>query len=810
MRFKTKVKKQQLGRNQITWWPPQSRYWIAIGTLAACATTGSKFTGIAYAQPAQSAASRVASPTLNTRHFDIPAGPLNEVLDVFRDASGLQVLLPLESIGQVQSPGVSGVYTSEQALRNLLMGTNVSYRFAEPSTVTLEMSQVRETVVVTDRAPLTSVKYTEPLRDLPQTISVIPQSVIKEQGATTLSEVLRNVPGLTIAAGEGGAPAGDNLTLRGFSARNDVFVDGVRDLGPQSRDPFNLEQVEVIKGPQSAYTGRGSTGGSINLVSKQPNLNRYIGGSVMLGNASMQRLTGDINAPLEKLGLGERTAFRMNLLYHDAEVPGRDVTESHRTGLAPSILFGSGTPTRLTLNYFRMRQDNLPDYGIPWVPASNNALAEYRDRPAPVPRETFYGLRSRDFEKIGSNLGTVRFEHDFSDSLAFRNQFRYGRSSRDSITTAPRFASTESTEINRNGPAWLTEDKIVDNQADLRVNFSTGRLEHTVVTGLMLTREENSRQQRSVQGAPQTTLLNPNADDPFDGTIAFTTLGEAAANTQALYAFDTVKIGQHLHLNGGFRWERFDAGGVAANGNSLNRVDKMLSLRAGAVYKPVEEGSFYVSYGTSMNPSIEGLNYQPADATLEPEKTYTVEGGTKWDLLNERLSLSAAIFRVEKTNARTPGVLPDDLPVVLQGEQRVAGTEIGVAGFITRQWRLYGAYTFMHSKVLISNNPEEQGNELINTPPNSFNLWSTYQIKRLQFGGGLRFIDRRYGNTTNTRSVDSYWTADAMASYSFNKHLDLRLNLYNINDAYYFERLGGGHLIPGAGRAATVTTNFTF
>jgi catecholate siderophore receptor len=236
----------------------------------------------------------------------------------------------------------------------------------------------------------------------------------------------------------------------------------------------------------------------------------------------------------------------------------------------------------------------------------------------------------------------------------------------------------------------------------------------------------------------------------------------------------------------------------------------MLSVRAGAVYNPAQNGSLYLSYGASLNPSLEGLTYQPADVTLEPEKTYTVEGGTKWDVLSGRLSLSAAVFRVEKTNARTPGVLPDDPPQVLQGRQRVAGTELGVSGFVTRRLRMFGAYTYLGSKILDSNNPAEQGNRLINTPPHSFNLWTTYSFGKLELGGGARFIGRRFSNTTNTRQVDGYWTADAMASYPVGRHLSLRLNLYNLNDAYYFERLGGGHLIPGPSRAAMVSTNFHF
>ena len=259
--------------------------------------------------------------------------------------------------------------------------------------------------VTTPIAPLSSPKYTQPLRDTPQTITVIPKAVIEQQGATTLSDVLRNVPGLTITAGEGGAPAGDNLTLRGFSARNDIFVDGVRDLGPQSRDPFNLEQVEVTKGPTSAFTGRGSTGGAINLVSKAPASIATSAATLNLGTDDTRRVTADVNVPLERLGLGERTAFRLNFLAHDSGVAGRDVVENERWGVAPSLAFGLGTPTRLTLSYFKLKQDNISDYGIPWVPATNNALAALSRQARAGAARHLLRLRIRDFEKLSSDTG---------------------------------------------------------------------------------------------------------------------------------------------------------------------------------------------------------------------------------------------------------------------------------------------------------------------------------------------------------------------------------------------------------------------
>ena len=741
-----------------------------------------------------------------SRRFDIPPGPLETVLATFQNLTDLQALIPNEKLRAIPSPGVSGVYTVENALAQILAGTGVTYRFTGPKIVTLELEGVAVSVEILGRITASSPKYTEPLRDTPQTITVIPKTVIEEQGATTLRDVLRNVPGLTMTAGEGGTPAGDNLTLRGFSARNDIFVDGARDLGPQSRDPFNLEQVEVAKGPGSAFTGRGSAGGSINLVSKAPAVNRFFAGTISGGSDATKRFTGDINLPIK-----DRTAFRLNFMTHDSGVAGRDVVENQRWGVAPSILFGLGTRTRLTLSYYYVGQDNISDYGIPWVPATNNALPEFRDKPAPVPRDTFYGFRDRDYEKLRSDLATVKIERDFNDSTTLLNQLRFGYSSRDSLATPPRFADNNSTTINRELRSWIAEDRAFDNQTDLRSRFSTGKIEHSLVTGLALTYENNQRQNRSAPDAT-TTLLHPDPDDVYAGVITLDPrFGDITGKSVALYAFDTVKLSKYVELNGGLRFDRFDVDGVNATLLPVNRLDEMVSWRGGLVVKPKEEGSVYVSYATSLSPSLEGLSYATANTAIEPEKTYNLEVGSKWDLIGERMSVNGAIFRVEKTNARTPGILLDDPPQALQGRQRVQGVELGASGGVTRALRVFGAYTLLDSEIVKSNTPAEVGRRIQNTPRNSFNIWTTYLLPhRITLGGGPRFVGRRFGNNVNTRQVEAYWLLDAMASFPVSRHLDLRLNLYNLTNEYYFDRLGGGHLVPGAGRSILVSAGFRF
>jgi catecholate siderophore receptor len=241
----------------------------------------------------------------------------------------------------------------------------------------------------------------------------------------------------------------------------------------------------------------------------------------------------------------------------------------------------------------------------------------------------------------------------------------------------------------------------------------------------------------------------------------------------------------------------------------------MLSGRGAIVFKPRAEGSIYASYGTSVSPSVEGLLYSPAvnpgNIILEPEKTYTVEIGSKWDLVGERLTLTGAIFNVDKTNARTPDPVSPGV-MVLDGKLRVQGIELGASGSITRNLRVLAGYTLLDSRVVRSGTLGEVNRRFLNTPRNSFNIWSTYLFRsRLNLGGGVRFVGKRFGNNTNTRWVDNYYTIDALVSFPITSKIDLRLNLYNLNDAYYFDRVSTtGHIIPGAGRSVLVSTGFRF
>jgi catecholate siderophore receptor len=669
---------------------------------------------------------------------------------------------------------------------------------------------------------LQSPRYTEPLRDVPQTITVVPRAVMEQQNATTLRDVLRNVPGISFQAGEGGVPAGDNLSIRGFTARTDLFVDNVRDFGGYSRDPFNVEQVEVAKGPSSSYAGRGSTGGSINMVSKRPTIDPFYAGSFGVGTEDYKRLTLDVNQPIEKSPI-DGTALRLNAMWNEAGVAGRDVVNNERWGIAPSVTFGLGTPTRVTLSYFHLEQDNIPDYGIPWVPANTNAfLGRYSDKPAPVDYDTFYGLKSKDFETTRTDIPSALLEHDINESFTLRNLTRYGRNDRDSVVTAPRFANANANQIiNRQNQSRDHVDTIFANQTDFTSRFDTWRLNHTLVTTLEYAHETSVNHSRT-GAVSQTTLFNPNTDAVYSGDIRRNGIrAEAESDSVAVSVFDTIKFGEHWQAQGGVRFDHFTTDFRSiTNGrprmDDLSREDNEVSWRAGLVYKPVKQGSIYVAYGTSFNPSAEGLTLSAGPTAAnnfntDPEESRTFEVGTKWDLFENRLSLSFAAFRTEKTNARTEDPADATDIIVLEGEQRVDGIEIGAAGKITEKWQVYAGYAFLVSEITKSRNAAEEGNELNNTPKNTFSLWTTYDLPwNLQVGGGAQYTDSRFTSNLNTREAPSYVLFDAMAAWNVNRNFTLRLNVYNLADEEYIDRVGGGHFVPGAGRSAVLTASLKF
>jgi catecholate siderophore receptor len=796
--------------------------WVAAGTFAAYTALGTTLATPALAwEPAEGEAGEVAPQgQLPVRRFDIRPGPLAAALSAFEATSGVRVVMPAGGVTGFESPGVTGEQAADRALAQILRGTPLTFRFQGPSEVVLQL-RASESVEVTGHArELSSPKQPGLLREVPQTITVIPSAIIQEQNATSLRDVLRNVPGITMQAGEGGVPAGDNLSIRGFSARTDFFIDGVRDFGGYARDPYNLDQVEVSKGPASAFVGRGSTGGSVNLVTKSPQGAALRAISVGAGNESYQRGTADLNQPLDAIGVGN-AAFRLNAMWTDAGTPGRGPVENSRWGVSPSLAFGIGRPLRALLNYSHLDQDNLPDYGLPWVPVNTGPLAAYSGRRPPVEQQNWYGLLARDYEKTSTDVSTAQVEYDVNRSLTLRNHLRWGRNYRDSVITAPRFANINSptayTQINRQLQSRDMTDRILSNQTSLSGRFHTGSVAHSVSAGVEFAREESENFLRTGPTAPLADLFEPDFNQPHAGPITRTgAVNDGQARSAAAYLFDTIGLGDRLDILTGARYDHFgveyasrDAAGVVT---PFERDDDLLSWRAAAVYKPTPRGSVYAGASSSFNPSAEALSLSAATVNLDPEETRTYEVGSKWDLApGGRLSVSAALFRTEKTNARTPGLNPGDPPTVLAGKQRVDGVELSAVGNLGRRVSVLAGYAHMKSEIEASNTAGETGNALAQVPENTFNLWLTLNApSRLTLGGGVQYMDSVFRNALNTLQAPSYWLIRATAAYELNTHLTLRLNGDNLADVDYVDRVGGGHYIPGPARQVMFSADLRF
>ena len=716
-------------------------------------------------------------------------------------------------------------------------------------------------------------KYVAPLLDTPKSVSVISKQLIEDTQVTTLSDALRTVPGITLGAGEGGNPNGDRPFIRGYSSESSMYVDGVRSASSQNREMFAVEQVEVTKGSASALGGAGSVGGSINMISKVAKNGDFLEGSVGAGTDNYQRITLDGNKDF-----GNGIAARVAVMGHKNEKAGQaDGTEYARVGIAPSITFGLDTPTRATLSYYYLKSDDTPDSGVPY----NNPFSKNADptkdfthlngngKPIDVKQGVYYGWKDRDFQKQENQIGTLKLEHDLSDNLTISNTAVYSNSKNDYLWTNPDDSQGniyDKTTGALTGNVWarvnsrVADTETFTDQLALTGKFNTGSLKHSFNVGAEYSDQETDRTQYIINGLSTTgsahnkctptdiasgwctSVQNPNRG-PWTGNIS--TDGADQYNTQtkstSVYLLDSIELNPQWILDLGLRWDKFDTEQTMTYGSKNADVtsgkfktgDKVktesdtdfFTYQTGLTFKPVENGAIYASYATSANPvgvdagdGSEGIG--AAYSNLDPEESQTFEIGTKWDLFNDNLNLTAAIFRTEKQNAR---IQLDQNTYANIGESKVDGIELGLNGNITDKWAVSAGYTYLDSEQTdpgpsctragVCTYPNAaKGKNLPNVPKNSATLWSTYQVlPQLQIGAGAVAMDKVYGDAANTKYVPGYVRYDAMARYNVNKNVDLQLNVNNLSDERYFTKAYASHYATEAeGRSAVLSVNFKY
>jgi catecholate siderophore receptor len=671
---------------------------------------------------------------------------------------------------------------------------------SDPEQPTLPSVEVNGTAIQSDH-------------DTSQSVDTIGKKELSEQNLVLVQEALRNVPGVTLNSGEGGAH-GDSINLRGLSIPDSFFLDGVRDIGQYQRDTFNSDAVSVLLGPGSAVFGRGSTAGVINSISKQPSLTPLAAISVSGGQADWWRGTGDLNLPIN-----DTMAARVTVMDQHNGVMERDQVLYRRWGVAPTLAFGIDTPTRLTLSYFHENENNLPDYGIPFIDGV----------PAHVDRNNYYGLVNYDSTRTNTNIGTIRFEHDLSDDMTLSDSLRYANYGFQYLVTGPFLGNDfvpppppgtpyADIEIYRDQPSSAGTTSLAINRTDLTSKFDVAGFKNLLTTGFEFSKEQSnvSRFQNGLDDIAPTPLLSPNGFNTPATPLTTYSNPRGRGKDASVYALDSIALGPNWNLDTGLRWDHFDSSfSEGHSGTGFSQVDTFVSPRIAVIFKPDSAQSYYVSYGNSYNPVIEYLIIAPSDQSLSPEKNSTLEIGAKIDMLGGKAELTGAVFDTLVTNARISD--PDD-PTVQTApfDQRVKGIELGVNGYLTDIVEVTANYTHLDDRITATSDPLSQGKFVPNTPHDAFNLWTTVEATSAwTVAGGFIAMSHRYADSENTAGVPSYVVFNAMTSYQVSEHLKLQVNLNNVANRLYFTGvyyvgIDENHALPSAGRTLIGTASYRF
>ena len=800
----------------------------------------------------------VAQASIPSQHaFRIAPQPLEAALVAFTQQSGLQVAVDPQHLRGVSSPGVDGRLTTDQALRALLEGTGLSYSSTSPTLIAVKPASGDTDPIQLDRvlvlgqsvgdanpyadpaAPykadrLSSSKFTEPILDTPRTVTVLTKEVLEDQKSTTLREIGRSTAGVTLGSGEGGNAFGDRFFIRGFDARNDIFVDGVRDPGVSIRENFNTEQVEILRGPASSFAGRGTTGGAINIVTKQAkDADFYKAEATYSVPDRTKRLTFDVNQVISPM-----LDVRLSGMIQNANVAGRDFTTDNRRGLAGAVTLKPTSNVTVLADYSFTHLYGLPDFGVPYDQVTKRPVTE-----DVVSRDTYYGIVNRDFTKTNQALGTLNAQWRINDQVTVENNFRQSHSLLNYIGTIPenpsatgataRYASNAnffSGYTQLNAQSRYEPVSVIVDQPQALIRFDTGPVKHTAVVGGEFSRERIGIDSYSgftselttgpvaftSTGAPIVSVYNPTNYLYGAGVPRLT--GNALkynVNTRAGYLMDTANYDDLVIVNAGVRYDDYR---LKANNNTSTRYadDGITSYNAGLVYKPLPIGSVYIAYATAADPvgdeldatssSYGGLSpTQNVTQIYGPVRSRAAEVGTKWELLDRHLLATASLFQTKVSNARENA--PANLPGYVSGTivpgaaYTVQGLDFEVAGKITDQWSVIGGLVYLKTRVTHSVVPTNIGLQLANIAPQSFNLLSKYRVNPwLEFGGQGIYASQikggsllvanggaAYPNPPNPTILPSHWRFDLFAETRIDKHTSLKLYAQNLFDKTYYD-----------------------
>jgi catecholate siderophore receptor len=702
-----------------------------------------------------------------------------------------------------------------------------------------------------------SGKFPEPLLNTPKTVTVLSKEVLEDKNATTLKQAVLSTAGVTLGTGEGGNAFGDRFFIRGFDARNDVFLDGVRDAGVSVRENFFTEQVEILRGPGSSFAGRGTTGGAINIVTKQATTEKsFYNMDTTFGTDHTKRVVLDVNQVISPT-----LAVRAGGLFQDAGVAGRDYIKDDRDGGFVTAKWTPLDTVKLSASYIHTNLHGLPDFGVPYYRpgAPQTFYTSTAGGPYPdfgVNRNNFYGFVYRDFYHIGQDIGSLNAEVSITPDLTVTNKFRAQRSLLDYIGTLPEAPNTTTNTLTANPQSRYQITDVLANQTEATYKFGLAGWKHTALGGVGISQENASidkyaglssealpggTDSGSVTGVsipyPQNTFLPTGLNPTLAGLPT-----KVGIDTKSVYVLDTANYNDFLILNGGIRYDDYNisangygtVNGVANVFNSQSQHYGLPNFNVGAVMKPLPIASVYAAYATSSNPvgaEFDGTSaqYGGLAASLNgnpnqifgPEKNRAIEVGTKWELFDRHLLMTAALFQTEKDNAREsqnitlaaqtatcpyPVTVPPTIGPVscisAGAAYRIRGIDLGASGKITDKWSIFGGLVLMQSEVTKSLVPSPQpllyptnvGLPLANVAHQSFSLLTKYQLTDVwELGGQAVYRSKIYGGTflaaNQGTQLPSYWRFDAFAEAKINANWTAKLFVANIFNKLYYDAL---------------------
>nr|WP_068832554.1 TonB-dependent siderophore receptor [Polaromonas jejuensis] len=666
-------------------------------------------------------------------------------------------------------------------------------------------------------------KGTQDIRDIPQSISVITGKLLEDRKIDTLKEALHLTAGITFSATENGTD--QDIRLRGFPVATvgDLLIDGMRDPSQYDRDAFNYDRIEIMRGSASMVFGRGSTGGVVNQVTKQPMLIDQHDVEATVGSRGYVRTTGDFN-----IQTGDEAALRINVMANKADNGGANID---KYGIAPTYRWGIGTRDEFSVGLFHLNVDNIPQAGIRYL---NGNVPNIRPG-------NFYGTKS-DFLDGKATYGTLKHTHRFDDGGELRSQVRSGTFDRAQWGTTAGFQNPAAAAANLDGSTVLTRAGLTPRkdqydgtyfQSDYSNKASWFGLKHEILTGVDASSEKANRF-GSGNVAPNFNKGNTTVGTPDDGTTlavspTWRDISSYKSSSLGIYAQDLVQVAPDWKLLGGIRYDTFkgDFSQTAYTGAAVSSVTNthlsngMFSYRTGVLYQPTPTSSYHLSYSTSFNTSADTYQFvTPQNANTPPEKSRNIELGTKLDWLDGKLSTRAALFHTEKYNERTTDADFAANSFLLSGKRHTAGLELDVVGRLSPKWEVYLSYAFTPVAKIDQAGSTVQnivGSRVGLTPKHSGSAWISYQATpQLRVAGGLTGASQKYALQGNTGAAQltaraaGYMVADVMAEYRFTEATYAQLNISNITNKLYGDQLYPGFSISGAPRTVKFTVGTRF